>query len=54
MTGTYIGDGVYAELDGFGVWLRTERQSGVHEIYLEPQMLDILAALIAESKEVRP
>lgn len=44
MTGEYIGDGVYAEHDGFGIWLRTERVAGngetvTHEIYLEPMIL---------------
>lgn len=39
----YIGDGVYAFFDGYGIWLRT----GNHEellcddkIYLEPDVLD--------------
>ena len=39
---TYLGDGVYAEFDGYGIWLRT----GNHEdhlcdnkIYLEPDVL---------------
>ena len=41
----YLGDGIYAEFDGYGIWLR----SGDHrdelcdnKIYLEP---DILASL---------
>ena len=42
----YIGDGVYAEYDGFGVWLTTERENGTHRIYLEPSMLDVLADLM--------
>jgi hypothetical protein len=39
---TYLGDGVYAEFDGYGFWLRT----GDHrddrcddKIYLEPEIL---------------
>ena len=39
----YIGDGVYAEDDGFGVWLKTERHfeppTSTHRIYLEPDVL---------------
>jgi hypothetical protein len=36
MKGTYIGDGVYAEFDGFQIWLRTDRgPDGVHEIALD-------------------
>ena len=44
---TYIGDGVYAEYDGFGVWLTTQRESGEHRIYLEPEMLDRIGDYIA-------
>lgn len=44
---TYIGDGVYAEYDGCGVWLMTERANGQHRIYLEPQMLDKITDYIA-------
>ena len=41
---TYIGDGVYVEHDGDGIWLRTVRADGlhVHEIYLEPNALEAL------------
>ncbi len=39
---TYIGDGVYAEWDGMGVWLTTQRAEGEHRIYLEPEMLRTL------------
>lgn len=35
---TYIGDGVYAEYDGFGVWLTTQRGDVEHHIHLEPDM----------------
>lgn len=41
----YLGDGVYAEYDGYGLWLRT----GNHQhhlcddsIYIEPDMLQRL------------
>lgn len=39
----YLGDGVYAECDGFSIWLRTQRAEGVHEIALEPK---VMAALL--------
>ena len=44
LKGEYIGDGVYAEHNGYGIWLRTERLSApgvviTHEIYLEPALL---------------
>lgn len=44
---TYIGDGVYAEYDGLGVTLTTERANGTHWIYLEPDMLDKISDYIA-------
>jgi hypothetical protein len=39
---TYLGDGVYASCDGWHIWLRTSRESGVHEIALEPPVIDAL------------
>lgn len=42
-TETYIGDGVYARFDGYGVELRAPREHGDHTIVLEP---DVLASLI--------
>lgn len=41
-SGTYLGDGVYASFDGYQVWLRTPRESGWHEIALEPPVLAAL------------
>ena len=45
----YIGDGVYAEYDGMGVWLTTQRENGEHRIYLEPKMLDSLVKYVARA-----
>lgn len=49
----YLGDGVYAEFDGFGIWLRT----GSHEhnlcddkIYLEPDVFDSLNKFVEHIK----
>lgn len=36
---TYLGDGVYARFDGFGIWTVTQRDDGWHEIYFEPGVL---------------
>lgn len=39
---SYIGDGVYAFFDGFGIWLRTgshEEDKCDDKIYLEPDVL---------------
>lgn len=48
----YIGDGVYARWDGFAVRLETERDNGMHFIYLEPQHVERLAKLIAEEPRI--
>lgn len=39
---TYLGDGVYARLEGDMIWLRTERGSGDHIIALEPEVFEAL------------
>lgn len=40
---TYLGDGVYAELDGgFQIRLSTVRSEGEHEIFLESAAMDAL------------
>lgn len=35
---TYLGDGVYAEFDGYHIWLKTNREDGQHRIALEPSV----------------
>lgn len=39
---TYIGDGVYASFDGYQIKLRTAREDGDVEIYLESNVFDAL------------
>lgn len=39
---TYLGDGVYCEFQGFDFKLYTPRENGVHEIYLEPEHIELL------------
>jgi hypothetical protein len=47
----YIGDGCYAEWDGFGINLTTENGRDVtNRIYLEPE---VLQALIAFNNSIR-
>ena len=41
---TYIGDGLYASLDGYRVWLRAPRPEGDHHIALEPEVWRALRA----------
>jgi len=41
----YIGDGVYASFDGFGIWLTAENgMEATDAIYLEPAVLGHLNA----------
>lgn len=49
----YLGDGVYAAFDGYGIWLRT----GNHQdhlcddkIYIEPDVMDSLNRFIEHLK----
>jgi hypothetical protein len=47
----YLGDGVYAEWDGWMIRLSTERflggQQVTHEIFLEPEIVAMLEHFIA-------
>jgi hypothetical protein len=44
MTGMteYIGDGIYVEFDGFGIWLRANSPDSEKKVYLEPAVLENL------------
>jgi hypothetical protein len=49
----YIGDGVYAEYDGFGIWLHANEPDSEKAVYLEPVVLAALnrfAQRCSESK----
>lgn len=46
----YLGDGLYAEFDGWQFRLYTERENGVHEVYLEPSVLSAFLNFIASTK----
>ena len=49
----YLGDGVYASYDGFGIWLTAE--DGVEAtdaIYFEPQILKSLQRFLAHIEEM--
>ena len=39
---SYLGDGVYASFDGFGIKLDLRGQDSTTNIYLEPQVLQAL------------
>lgn len=46
----YIGDGVYAEFDGYHIWLWADRDGQRHRIALEPA---VLAALNRYAERLR-
>ena len=42
-TQDYIGDGVYVEYDGFGIWLKANHHlHPTDKIYLEPEVYEAL------------
>jgi len=48
----YLGDSVYAEFDGYGIWLSTENGDDTHnQIYLEPVVLTALDDFRAYSRK---
>ncbi len=47
---TYLGDGLYASFDGYQFKLRTPRDDGDHEVYLEDATL---AAFLEYVKRVQ-
>lgn len=38
----YLGDGLYAEFDGYQIWLTTDRDGFTHEVALEPEVFSSL------------
>lgn len=39
---TYLGDGLYANFDGFHIFLYAERENGIHFVALDPDVFDEL------------
>lgn len=37
---TYLGDGLYANYDGYQISLRAPRDDGDHVVYLEPMVMN--------------
>lgn len=47
----YLGEGVYAAHDGFGIWLTAEDGIRASDaIYLEPEVLSALAQFVKEAR----
>lgn len=51
MTPTYLGDGLYAEFDGWQFRLYADRYGVVHEVFLEPAVLRAFLEYIKTIKE---
>lgn len=50
MSKVYIGDGAYAEFDGFGVALTAENGTSVTDrVYLEPEVIVSLMKMLAQN-----
>ena len=49
---SYLGDGVYAIFDGFGIWLHAnDHKNPTDRIYLEPEVLESLERFVKELKD---
>jgi hypothetical protein len=48
--GTYIGDAVYADFDGWNIWLRTGDGNN-HEIALEPEVWKSLLSFMQTTRD---
>mgnify|MGYP005839422769 CR=1 FL=1 len=50
----YIGDGVYVEYDGFGIWLKAnDPDLPTDQVYLEPEVLKELNSFAERMKHIR-
>lgn len=52
MAKTYIGDGVYVEIEAGMLKLSTERENGEHFIFLEAEAMDALVSYYERAKAV--
>ena len=50
----YLGDGVYAIFDGYGIWLHAnDHRDPTDRIYLEPAVMNALERFNKEVKELK-
>ena len=55
VAGRYLGDGVYAAPDGYGIWLTAENGiEATDAIYLEPDVLSALVKFADDTRGQRP
>lgn len=52
MNEVYLGDGLFASFDGFQFKLRTPREFGDHEVYLEPSVLQNFLDFVGKAHKV--
>jgi hypothetical protein len=50
-TKCYLGDGLYASFDGYGIGLHAPRLEGDHWVYLEPDTYESLLCYVESLKE---
>ncbi len=48
----HLGDGVYAEFDGFNLWLRAERDDGWHHVAIEPEVYRTMRSVIQSDPRI--
>lgn len=51
---TYLGDGVYANFDGYQIWLWTQRDEGKHRIAIDSGTYQALREYGAKIWELKP
>jgi sialic acid synthase SpsE len=47
----YLGDGLYAEYDGWHIWLKADRDGMTHSVALEPPVWNALVAYVDDLKK---
>lgn len=53
MEKTYLGDGVYAEFDGYQIWLEAQSEYAVMRIALEPAVFDNLCQYVEKINQAK-
>jgi hypothetical protein len=53
MSREYLGDSLYVEFNGWDYRLYTERDTGIHEVYLEPVVLQAFLDFVKKMERAR-
>jgi hypothetical protein len=51
---TYLGDGLFASFDGYGVKLRTRRMDGEHWVYFEQEVMAAFLRMVSQLAHAHP